>query len=700
MRPCVTSRTPQLRLFVIVALVSQLVHQRPVSAQANPRPRCAVPVLNDDPCANLADDEDVSIDDYKNCYRSLYDESVIPAFRAMAQCTHDKAEHGIVTVLRGAESLTLAEAKDTFCEISKIVAPHLTDELCGQQLSGETRRESGLLTCLGNMNAAEEDLRPYIDAERTATDLDEYRANAYTPAHLTYFTNAILAARQIRADCDGLLRSLRKRLVLLSELKLSHPDYCQILRDSANYEQVSRIDALAEWTRVDPAIDFDQYYHIELVVGAQCGYYEFGDNGQFSIEHTTCDQLTVQYEQNLAEFDGVLGWIADNNYLISTVTGPAATAILSYAWLGLTAGPATGLAAVIAVVTALLISGVQYLLLQRALDSLEELIDDKEEELRNAVATNLITEEEFNSLVEQRCPPWRDIVEERFETMLARIDAPTHISNIDGFFRLSDSLYSWYNELILWATTPQQNGDRFITELAHQELLAQKHEFDQRIFGARADQEVAAVRNELSAIKGAVTLLNCSNLSTTERRNRRRQLGVAVNRFNATCSSVMAAMAAQPDAPVAFAEPGVEATVTCSYQGFRNGIATLVISEGTGFTSTMTVKGAGGETVAQLIDVSSATDFSRAGLPGFSCSSTLGEEFGTAITNRLAAATYPLRLQDNLFGFDENDASGLRSTIQTLDSQFRLKQSVCMRQMGTPTDIPRTAEACGLPAVQ
>jgi hypothetical protein len=697
MRPSATiDFLPRARLVVVVALVSQLVHQRPATAQQAPAPQCNVPVFVDDLCADIADGGDVSIDDYKDCYGRLYDDTVIPAFRAMAQCTHAKAAHGIGMVLESAATLTLADVTSDLCDIARAVNPAITPSLCGPDEAGETT-STGLNTCIGNLNALEEALRQYIDAERNATDLDTYRRATYTPASFTYFTNLILAARQNRADCDGLLRSLRKALVPLGELRLAHPDYCEILRDSADYAKVSQIDALAEWTRVDPDIEFDWYFNVGITLGAQCGYYEIDQNGGVSIEHKTCRQYTAEYSQTLAGMDGALGWLTDNRDMIVAVGTAAAAMILSYAGYGASAGP---YGALIGAAIGLLISGVHAIMLWRDTEALEDLIDDKEEELRDVVASSLITEEEFDEMIETRCPRWQAEVQRRFDTMIFLVDAPTHIDNIDQFFTLSDRLHGWYNELLLWATTPGPNGQRFITELARQELLAQKSAFDQRIFGARADQEVAAVRNELTAIKGAVTLLGCSNLGTTERRNRKRQINVAASRFNAACSSVTSAIAVQPDQPVAFADAAAERTVTCSYKGFRNGITSLEIRNGSGSASNMTLKSATGAVIAQLSNVSSETDFGQTGLPGFSCSSSLGGEFGTTAATRLAEATYPMRLQDNIFGLDESDASGLRSTIQTLDSQFRLKQSVCMRQLGAPVEIPRTAEACGLPAVQ
>lgn len=698
MRPSAMSDlTPRLRLVVVVALVSQLVHQHPAAAQQAPAPQCNVPTFVDDLCADIADGGDVSIDDYKDCYGRLYDESVIPAFRAMAQCTHAKAAHGIGMVLESAANLTLADVTSDLCDISRAVNPAVTPALCGPDDDDEDSN-TGLNTCVGNLNAIEEAFREYIDAERNAHDLDEYRRATYTPASFTYFTNLILAARQNRADCDGLLRSLRKALVPLGELRLAHPDYCEILRDSADYATVSQIDALAEWTRVDPDIDFSWHFDVGITFGAQCGYYAIGEDGGVEIEHETCRQFTAEYSQTLSGMDGALGWLNDNRGGIVFASSLAAAYILSYAGYGASGAGFYG--ALIGAGVGLFIAFVNVFMLWLDSRSLDNLIDDKEEKLREVVAYNLIKEAEFDEMIEARCPRWQTEVQRRFDTMLFLVDAPTHIDKIDQFFTLSDRLHGWYNELLLWATTPGPRGQRFLTELAEQELLAQKRAFDQRIFGARADQEIAAVRNELTAIKGAVTLLGCSNLGATERRTRKRQINVAASHFNAACSSATSAIAAQPDHPVAFADGAAERTVTCSYKGFRNGIAFLEIRNGSGFASNMTVKNATGVVIAQLNNISSETDFGQAGLPGFSCSSSLGGEFGTSAETRLAEATYPMRLQDNIPGLDESDASGLRSTIQTLDSQFRLKQSVCMRQLGAPMEIPRTAEACGLPAVQ
>lgn len=676
MPPCVMTETiRRSSLLPVVVLVSLLVNQRPASAQGTPAPTCAVPNFPEEVCPN----NDGSIDSYKRCYRDLYDLSVIPGFRSMADCTHSKAVHGIRGVLEGAATRTLMWTQLALDTIASTIGPG-----------------SGASTCIGNLNAIEQTLRPYIEAERDAPNIDAYRRATYTPALLTYFTNVLLSARQNRADCDQPLRSVRRSLVQLGDLKISHPDYCEILRESADYSQVSSIGALGGWTAVDPDIDFNEHFDLEISISSQCGYYDFS-NGQASIEHTTCGQLTSQYSATLGGMDGALGWIADNRELIVASSTAAAITILSAAGYGSSAGP---YGTAIGVAVGLVITGVTYIVLQREVDSLYDLIEDKERELRDVVAEHMITSEEFDALIEERCPGWQAVVEQRFDVMLRDFDGPTYVARIDGFFTLSDRLHDWYNELILWATTPGPNGQRFISELARQELLARKQAFDEQIFAARADQEIAAVRNQLNGAKSQAALLGCANLSPSRRREVKGKLNVAANLFSATCSAAMSAIAMAPGQPLAFADSTTERTVECAYEGFRHGVAAIEIVDGSGFTSNIIVKDGAGNVIARLNNVSSDTDFAEAGLAGFHCWSVLGGDFGKSATTRLAPATYALRLQDNLLGVDESDANLLRSAVQTLDSQFRLKQSVCLRQMGGTIDIPRTAEACGLPVVQ
>jgi hypothetical protein len=88
---------------------------------------------------------------------------------------------------------------------------------------------------------------------------------------------------------------------------------------------------------------------------------------------------------------------------------------------------------------------------------------------------------------------------------------------------------------------------------------------------------------------------------------------------------------------------------------------------------------------------------SKIGFPGFACSSDGFHAFGTSAETRLAEATYPLHMQDNIFGFDDDDAESLRPAIQSLDSQLRLKEIVCTRQLGAEVSVPRTADACNIP---
>ncbi len=654
---------------VFVVLMVTVIHQQLADAQS-----CAVPLLKEPKCA------DGSVDGYKQCYSDLYDHNVISAFESMAKCSHVKASKGIGELLEASATLVTGVVQKALKDIDEVI----------------NAKTGSPLTCIGDLNAVRGTLQSFIDAERDARDLSAYRRSTYTPAHFSFFESTVLAARQNRAICDVPLQKIRKQLVLLSKLKAQHPDYCQILRDSAKYESVSKIDGLAEWTAMDPSIHFDAFFNFSITLNAQCGYYDFSSGGQAAVRNTSCSTLTTEYKQTLSAMDGALGWLAQNrDTIVATSTAVAAT-IFSLAGSGASAGP---YGAAVGAVVGLIIAGIEYFTLQSDIDSLKDLIAEKQQAVRDVVAKNLITEAEFNDLATQACTPWRPAVEHRVDAMLGAFDFPKHLEMIDSYYKLSDNLHNWYNELFLWATTPGADGTSFLDSVATQDLLAQRNQFDQRIFGARADQEVAAENAALTNIKGTVTQLTCSNLPPPQRRSVRGKLNAGVNGFNGKCKDIMEALAVQLDQPVAFTDSTIASDVVCAYKGFRNGIASLEIRNGQGATSNMTVKDTSGGVVGQLSNISSATDFSQiATLPGFSCTSANGHPFGVSTGTRLAEATYPFRLQDNTFGFDEGKAATMRSAIQTLDGQLRLKVITCSRQLGnTAFNLPRTAETCGIP---
>lgn len=657
--------------FCVLTLAILSVHEQSAAAQS-----CTIPELNDNVCASRGG----TIDDYIACYRDLYDHNVIPAFKAVAECSHVKARAGVRSGLEAAAALVTGAIKRSLEDIDGVInAP-----------------DGAPSTCISDLNALEQTLRPYIDAERTAPDLDAYRRAHYSPAHLTFFAEVLLTARQRRAACDAPLQTIRKNLALLSNLKSHHPDYCQIMRQSASYDSVSRIDALAQWTAVDPDIDFDSYFNFSISLNSQCGYYDFSGAGQATIQYATCPTLTAEYRQTLSGLDGTLGWLARHRNTIIPVSAAIATAIFSAAGAGAAAGPYGAAAAAI---VGLVLAGIEYLSLRNAVAELNDLVAAKEQELKNVVAAHLITEDEFADVITNLCTPWRPVVEQRVQDSLRTFDVAQHLQVLDHYYVLSDRLNDWYNELFLWAITPGPDGTRFLDELAKQDLLAQKDQFDQQIFAARAAEEVADRKNTLTNIKATVTLLTCANRSDAQKRIVKSQLNAGVSSFNRACSNTMDALAVQPDGPVAFAD-ATPSTVVCSYHGFRSGVVSLQIVDGDGFASNMVLRDGSGAVLAQLANVTSDTDFAQAGLPGFRCESDLRQEFGKSPASRLAQVTYPLRLQDNLFGFRDSDATALRADVQTLDAQLRFKAIVCARQMGATFNTPRTADACGIPRLQ
>jgi len=279
--------------------------------------------------------------------------------------------------------------------------------------------------------------------------------------------------------------------------------------------------------------------------------------------------------------------------------------------------------------------------------------------------------------------------------MLAGLHADEHVKTIDAYFALSDNLHTWYNELFLWATEPDAQGQRLIDELAKDELLAQRDAFDQQIFRARTDQEIAVQRNQLINLKAQTSLLDCTDIPAHQHRSVQGRLRGGLHAFNLTCSSLMQAIAVRTAQPVPFTESTATSDVSCAYTGFRSDVAALEIRAGAGFTADMTLRDAAGAVLAEFSTVSSDTP--AAGFAGFACTSESGAPFGTSAASRLTPGTYPLQLADNIYGFGDEEARALRPFIQDVDSQMRFKALVCNRQLGTPIDLPRTADACGIP---
>jgi hypothetical protein len=666
--PARAPRRPSRAAFALLATMSLLALERSAAAQT-----CEVPQLDDDVCR----DADGSIDSYKTCYRKLYDENVIPAVRSFAECSHARTDAALRDGLERSAALVTGAIKESLEAIeAALTAP------------------GGPSSCIGNQNDVDDVLRPFIEAERNAPDLDAYRRANYTGSHFTFFTELLLAVRENRAACDRPLQSIRKGLVLLSGIKAHHLDYCQILRQSADYKNVTQISSLAQWTAVDPEIDFDQYFRATVTWNSQCGYFDFSGSGAGAIRYEQCAQATVEYSQTLVELNGLSGWLVDNRAAVIATSTAAAATIASLAGYGAASGP---IGAAVGAIVGIVIAAVEYITLQQELDELNDLIALKESQLRFLVAAKFITEPQFHQKLEQLCSAWEPVVEQRVQDMVGALDTQKHIRTIDDYYTLSDGLHDWYNELFLWATQPGPGGQRFIDELSELNLLAQRDEFDQRIFAVRADQEVSAQKNTLTNIKGTVSLLACSNLSAPQQRIVRSRLSAGLRNFNRTCSTTMDAIAVAPDRPVAYANSPTESDVVCAYKGFRNDVASLEVRAGQGFSADMTIRNPAGAVVAELTGITSDTDFAQIGLPGFVCSSEEFQPFGTSAESQLAAATYPLRLGDNIFGFDDADAAALRSFTRSLDSQMRFKEVVCTRQLGTPVTVPSTADACGIP---
>src|SRR5690349_17913726 len=167
----------RLMLIAVVAAAAAAAQTGTAAAQA-----CEVPPLKDDICK----DADGSVDSYIDCYTKLFDQNIIPAFKAVAKCSYAKTDYGLSQALENLGS-----------EVTGVVQG-LADGL-------ETRLNGPGMTpqhCIGDVNQVEETLRQYMDAERNAPDIDAYRRTHYTFSHLSFFTDVLLAARQNRAGCD------------------------------------------------------------------------------------------------------------------------------------------------------------------------------------------------------------------------------------------------------------------------------------------------------------------------------------------------------------------------------------------------------------------------------------------------------------------------------------------------------------------
>jgi hypothetical protein len=644
----------------IVAIAASLSHQRPASAQS-----CTVPQLKDPNCPP----GEQTIDTYMNCYRKLYDDNVIPAFVSIADCTHVKADKAINGVL---ESL------------SAQVLKHATDGL-GDILDLVNKSDSPPNKCVLDMNALDDSLGEIIRKEREAPDLDAYRRANYVFGDLTSFTTLVLAARQDRAGCDRSLQLTRQGLQNLLDLKINHPNYCDILRQSGDYEKVSKIDKLENYTSLEPNIDYGQFFNISININPQCGYMDPNGGGGGATRGNQCTTGTIEYKQTLAHLDGTLGWIVSHREMISTVA--LAVGIAAFGPYGLLVGAAVEL----------IISAIDFFTAEAAISDLEDMIAGKEQQLKAAIAAHVITEDQFSQRMTALCTPWQAVVEKRYLDALKPIEPVRHLQEISKYYALSDSFNDWYNELFRWATTPGPDGKRFLDQIAEQDLIDQRVAFDNRIFKSRADQEVASRKNTLTNIKGVITLMSCSGLTTTQKNAAKTKLRAGVRNFNRTCSTTMDSLTVQPDQAIPLAGDATTSDVVCAYNGFHNGVASLVISNGADFSSNMTLKDKNGAVLAQLTNITSNTDFSQIGFAGFACSSESGLAFGTAADTQLAAGSYAMHVQDNILGFDDASADSLRTSIQSLDSQLRLKVNTCTQQLGVPVNVPRPGDACGIP---
>lgn len=673
----------------IAAVVMVLVRPQPAAAQqcGAPVTSCQVPKLNLQLCENAGN----SIDDYMSCYRDLFDCNAIPVFKTIALCSHPRAEGGLKAALEGVSSMVTGAISDSVSEIASVLPP------AGPPI--DCKNPTGpIAICICNLNALDDVLGPKIAAELNAPDRDAYR-RTYTIDNFNFFTSEILAARQNRAACDGPMLTIRQKLVEFEGIKARHLDYCQLLRDNAKYADIATISNLADWTSIDPKVHYDAIFGATVTWNTQCGSFDFSNTGTTTIRYSPCAQATVEYQQTLSQLDGsVLGWIADHRAMVVTTSGAIGATIAS--WLGAGAGAAGIWGAVAATVVGVVISVAEWWELQSDIDDLKNMVASKEQELKDVVVANYITEDEFHGLVEQVCSGWKGVLDQRIQGMLEKLDPARHVQQIDDFYVLSDKLHNWYNALFLWATQPDAGGHRFLDDLAAQDLLRQVNDFDQRTFKARADQETAVQTNTLTNIKSKATLLSCSGIGPPQQRGVKTQLNFWIGQFNAKCNETMNALGVQPDLPIPVADANVTSDVVCAYTGFHNGLASLQIENGTGSSSNMTLRDASGAALAQFTGVTSATNFRTLSFPGFACSSPSGLAFGTSPGLQLAAGAYVLHLRENIFGFGAADADAMRTATQNQDSQLRFKAIACTRQLGTPNDIARTGDACGVPNVR
>ena len=535
---------------VIVLVAAVLLQSGTAAAQHCPEP----PALNDNVCRDIGN----SIADYKECYRQLYDDNVIPAFDVIASCSHARADAAMQAALEGAAATVTGGIKQALDNLeSTLAAPN------------ETAR------CLPQLNDIADGLKRWMAEEEEAPDLDAYRRSHYGFEHLTKFTSAVLAARQNRALCGDALQRIRDTLVLLAALKAQHLDYCQVLRASVPYVNASRLQSLAQETAIDPDIHFDRYFNFSVTWNTQCGSFEFNGTGT-TIQHTPCLQATAEYQYIVSELDNaVVGWLSDHRDAIVAVSTVAAATIAGLVGKGATAAGVYGAAA--GFVAGVVISAVNYFMMKDDEAELEDLIADKQQELKDVIARRYISEAQFHALLAERCSAWRPVVDGRIQAMLAGLDAAKHVQAIDAYFALSNTLHAWYNALFLWATEPDAHGQRFIDALAEQELLAQRDAFDQEIFRARTHQEMAVQQNLLVNLKAQTSLLDCTDIPAPQRRSVQARLRGGLHVFNLACASLMQALAVRTEQPVPFTDSAAASDVSCAYTGFRSDVAALEI---------------------------------------------------------------------------------------------------------------------------
>lgn len=631
----------------------------------------AVPPIDDTECEGVNND----IDGYKQCYADLYDNAVIPAFTFIAQCSHPRATAALRAALESASTVVTGTVRGALKAMEEgLSAP-------------------GPVGCMQQMNSIGAALAPVLAAEAAASDLPAHR-RGYTYPQFVAFTSTLLAARENRAMCGDSLQEIKERLQLLQQLKTRHLDYCGVLEDSAKYEKISKISSLAQWTAVDPAIDFSGFFNFQISWNTHCSTFDINSS---QTTHTPCVQGTVEYKNVLAMMDGSLaGWLAQHRDAIIAVTTATATAIALYAGYGAsTAGP---VGAVVGATIGAFISAFQYFSLRDQVEELEDLIDDKEDELRRAVEEHYITEAEFNTKRSELCAGWETVIDQRIQTMLGSFNAAAHIQKIDGYFELNDRLQTWYNDLLLWALQPGSgaDGQPLLNDLAEQGLQAQRYDFEQQIFNARAMHELAVQKNILVNQKGKVSGTSCVNLTSAQKRNVRSTLRIGVHGFNLTCNALANALAVQT-LPLAFASQPSTSDVRCEYRGLRGDIESIEVQDGAGSSATLVVRNRAGAQVAVVTDITSQTPRAGYSLPGLYCTSPSGSAFGTSATNELAAGTHLLTLINNTYGFDADDADELRLFLKDIDKDMRVKTVLCTRQLGAQVTIPTTADVCDIP---